>query len=81
MVSGGEFDSDLRRAEKMSALANQLGMESPMELSLRLALAQPNISTVLLGSSDLAQLEQSLSWAERGPLGQEQVNQVLALYS
>jgi L-galactose dehydrogenase/L-glyceraldehyde 3-phosphate reductase len=80
MVSGGDFDSDLRRAERMATLANHMGLESPMELSLRLALAQPNISTVLLGSSDLAQLEQSLSWAEKGALESGQVEQVLALY-
>jgi aryl-alcohol dehydrogenase-like predicted oxidoreductase len=64
----------------MTALAQKMGMESPLELSLRLALAQPNLSTILLGSSDLSQLEQSLSWAERGALTQAHVDEILTLY-
>jgi aryl-alcohol dehydrogenase-like predicted oxidoreductase len=80
MVSGGEFDADVARTQRMAALAEEVELESPMELSLRLALAQPNIATVLLGSSDLAQLEQSLSWAARGPLEQSRVDRVLELY-
>jgi aryl-alcohol dehydrogenase-like predicted oxidoreductase len=80
MVSGGEFDADVSRASRLTLVAQEMGVESPLELSLRLALAQPNLSTILLGSSDLAQLEQSLTWAERGPLSASQVEQVLALY-
>jgi len=80
MVAGGDFDSDVARATRVADLAQKLGLESPLELSLRLALAQPNLSTVLLGSSDLAQLEQSLSWAERGALMESQVEEVLGLY-
>jgi len=80
MVAGGDFDSDVARATRVADLAQKLGLESPLELSLRLALAQPDLSTVLLGSSDLAQLEQSLSWAERGALTESQVDEVLALY-
>lgn len=80
MVSGGEFDADVSRAERMAALAENMGLDSPLELSLRLALAQPNISTILLGSSDLSQLEQSLNWAERGALPEAQVKEILDLY-
>jgi L-galactose dehydrogenase/L-glyceraldehyde 3-phosphate reductase len=80
MVSGGEFDADQSRAARLASMAEEMGLESPLELSLRLALAQPDLSTILLGSSDLAQLEQSLKWAERGALSASQVSEVLALY-
>ncbi|MFN0073131.1 MAG: aldo/keto reductase [Chloroflexota bacterium] len=80
MVTGGEWALDVERTVRLASLADALDLDSPLELSLRLALAQPNLATILLGSSDLAQLEQSLTWAMRGPLSTTEVNQVLAQY-
>ncbi|HLF08325.1 MAG TPA: aldo/keto reductase, partial [Dehalococcoidia bacterium] len=67
----------LRRARALQPLARELGMESVTELALRFALSKPGISTVLVGFSDVAQIEAAARWAERGPLGEEVVRRVL----
>ena len=78
LAEGGEFSSDLGRAQALAALAQELGLENTMELSVRFVLATPAVSTALVGVSDLAQLEAAIRWAERGPLSDAMVQQVLA---
>jgi aryl-alcohol dehydrogenase-like predicted oxidoreductase len=41
-------------------------------------LAKPGVSTVLVGFSDLNQLESAIRWAERGPLPGEVVGRLVA---
>jgi aryl-alcohol dehydrogenase-like predicted oxidoreductase len=68
MVEGGEFEADLDRAVALVRMASDFGLDGPVELGFRFALAKPGISTVLIGFSDLSQLENALGWAEKGPL-------------
>lgn len=77
LVEGAEYGEDLRRAERLARLARDLGLEGPVELALRFALAKPGVSTALVGFSDLSQLRAALRWAERGSLSAEVVRQVL----
>ena len=77
LVSGSEFEHDVARARRLAALADSLALESPLELGVRFALAKPGVSTVLVGYSDLQQLDQVIRWAERGPLPEEAVARVL----
>ena len=37
-------------------------------MAVRFALSKPEVSTVLVGFSDILQLEQAVSWADAGPL-------------
>jgi L-galactose dehydrogenase/L-glyceraldehyde 3-phosphate reductase len=78
LVAGSEYDRDLARAAALPALAAELGLEGPVELSLRFVLAHPHVSTALVGFSDEAQLADALRWAERGPLAPDAVAHVLA---
>jgi aryl-alcohol dehydrogenase-like predicted oxidoreductase len=68
LVGGGEYAADLRQAQSIAALAAEAGLEGPVELALRFALAKSGISTVIVGFSDLAQLRAALRWANRGAL-------------
>ena len=68
-LAGDGYASDLARAERLRALSAELGLESPFELALRAALAQ-DVSTALVGFSDLAQVEDALRWQSRGPLSE-----------
>jgi aryl-alcohol dehydrogenase-like predicted oxidoreductase len=79
LVSGADFDSDVRRAQAMARLARELGLESPAELSVRLIQAKPGVSTVLVGYSDREQLAAALRWTARGPLDPAVVQHVLQL--
>ena len=79
LVSGSGYGDDLQRARNLDALARELGMEGAAELSYRLVLSQPGVSTALVGASDLPQLEDALRRAEHGPLEPAIVERVVAL--
>lgn len=78
LVAGGDFEQDIIRTHRLATIAENLGLESTLELAVRFALAKPGISTVLVGCSDLPQLEQAIAWTERGPLPDDAVQQVAA---
>jgi aryl-alcohol dehydrogenase-like predicted oxidoreductase len=74
---GAGYERDLARARRLEALARELGLESPLELALRFALAKPGISTVLVGYSDVAQLEDAIRWTARGPLPEDAMRNII----
>jgi len=79
MIPGSEYSSDLERARALQAVAKELGLEGPAELSYRLVISHPGLSTALVGASDLSQFEDALRWVERGPLDQAAVERIVAL--
>jgi aryl-alcohol dehydrogenase-like predicted oxidoreductase len=79
VMAGTPYAADLARAQALAPLAAELGLEGPLELALRFALAKAGVSTVLVGYSDLDQLEQAIRWAERGPLPAEVVQRVVTV--
>ncbi len=79
LTSGATYNRDLERARAVEHLAAELGAEGPLELALRFALAKPGVSTVLVGYSDLPQLEDAIRWAERGPLAEDVVRRLVRM--
>lgn len=79
LAGGQPYSRDLERAAALAPLAAALGLEGPLELALRFALSKPGVSTVLVGYSDLAHLEQAVRWAERGPLEEAAVRRIVDL--
>jgi aryl-alcohol dehydrogenase-like predicted oxidoreductase len=77
LVPGDTYEVDISRAVWLDGLAGDLGLESALELSLRLVIANPGVSTALVGYSDMEQLESAIRWAERGPLPAGQVQRAL----
>lgn len=77
-LAGADFAADVARAQALEPLAAELGCESLPELSLRFVLAQPGVSTALVGLSNHAQLDDALRWAEHGPLPAAAVQRVVA---
>jgi len=75
-LAGGGYASDLARAERLGALGAELRVESPFELALRAALAQ-DVSTALVGFSDVTQVEDALRWQSRGPLSEGELTQAI----
>jgi aryl-alcohol dehydrogenase-like predicted oxidoreductase len=78
LAGGSSYTSDLDRAQRLAALARDLGLESPIELALRFGLSKPGVSTVLVGYSDIGQLEEAIRFAGRGALSSDAVRRVLA---
>jgi aryl-alcohol dehydrogenase-like predicted oxidoreductase len=77
LVEGAEYDKDIERARRLTSLAGELGLESPLELSLRFALAKSGVSTVLVGLSAYSHLESAIGWAGRGPLPEDVVQRIV----
>ncbi|MGH2363827.1 MAG: aldo/keto reductase [Chloroflexota bacterium] len=79
IIEGHDIGGHLSRGERLAALAAELGLAGPYELSFRLALATPGISTILIGFSSLAQLHAAIDYVNSGPLPAAAVSQVLRL--
>jgi aryl-alcohol dehydrogenase-like predicted oxidoreductase len=79
LVAGGGYEDDVARSDGPARLAAELGLENALELGLRLALAAPGISTVLVGLSSLEHLQAALRWEARGPLPDTAVDRVVEL--
>src|SRR5579859_4163667 len=79
LVSGGSYTADLERARRAAGLARDLGLSGPVELALRFGLSKPGVSTVLVGYSTLAQLDEAITYAERGPLTPDAIQRVLSI--
>ncbi len=77
LAAGGDFQSDLGRAQALASIAEDLGLENTVELGLRFALAKPGVSTVLVGFSNLAQLNDALRWTDRGALAASAIERVV----
>ena len=77
LVAGSQYDEDLRRAHALIALARENGMTGPVELALRFVLSKAEVSTVLVGFSDTAQVEDAVRWTERGGLPEEMIGRLL----
>ena len=78
LVPGDTYEVDIAKAVWLEGLARELGLQSALELSLRLVISKPEVSTALVGYSDISQLESAIRWAERGPLSADQVQRALA---
>jgi L-galactose dehydrogenase/L-glyceraldehyde 3-phosphate reductase len=78
LVPGDTYEVDIARAVQLESLARELGMESALELSFRLVISKLEVSTALVGYSDMSQLESAIRWAERGPLAADHVQRILA---
>ena len=77
-LAGSAYPDDLERAQRLAPLAAELGLTGPVELAVRFGLSKPGVSTVLVGYSSLAHLEQAIQYAERGALPDAAVQRILA---
>ena len=69
--SGRDYQQDQARAEGFRFLLEEGCAGSMVEASLRFALSNPGVSSVLVGYSSLEHLEQAVEFAGKGPLPPE----------
>jgi L-galactose dehydrogenase/L-glyceraldehyde 3-phosphate reductase len=65
------FGEDVALAQRFEFLVQEGYAESLVEAAIRFAIGKREVSTALVGLSNLAQLEQAVAAAERGPLPAE----------
>jgi len=68
IATGPDYASDVERARALRALVDEGHAASLVEASLRFPLGSEAVSTVLLGYSSLAHLEQAAAAVAKGPL-------------
>jgi len=68
IASGPDYATDVRRARAFEPLVAEGYASSVVEAAFRFALTTDALSTVLIGTSDLAQLEFAAAAAAKGPL-------------
>jgi aryl-alcohol dehydrogenase-like predicted oxidoreductase len=69
--SGRDFEQDESRAREFAFLVDEGIADNMPEASIRFALSNPGVSTVLVGYSNLDHLEKSVEAANKGPLPAE----------
>ncbi len=69
--SGRDYVQDQARADGFRFLQQEGYADNLVEASLRFALGNAGVSSVLVGYSSLEHLEQAVAFAERGPLPRE----------
>ena len=66
--SGADYAADLRRAQRLEPMVSEGHAGSLAELAMRFAIANPALSTTLIGIANLEQFEAAASAVLKGPL-------------
>jgi aryl-alcohol dehydrogenase-like predicted oxidoreductase len=81
MGSGRDYREDVDRTRRFSFLVQEGHVADLVEAALRFVLGKEEVSTVLVGYSDLEQLERAVEYASRGPLPAEVVSRLPAVWA
>jgi len=76
IASGRRFADDVRRAQRFQFLVDEGYAGSLVEAAIRFAIGKAEVSTTLIGISDMDQLEQAAAHAARGPLPGEALDRL-----
>jgi len=80
MVTGGEYRADERRAESLGSLISG-DVTSLPQAAIRFVLMHSGVSVVLVGFSDLGQVEEAASCSGRGPLPDSSMERLRELWA
>ena len=79
MVPGGEYGEDEDRASRLDFLVEG-DVESLPQAAVRFVLMHTGVSVVLVGFSDLGQVEEAASCSGRGPLPEASMKRLRGLW-
>lgn len=80
IASGPDYGTDVARARRFEALVQAGHAGSLIEAALRFIISNDAMTTVLVGTSTLDQLETAIAAVEKGPLPPAALEQVSALW-
>jgi aryl-alcohol dehydrogenase-like predicted oxidoreductase len=81
IATGPDYENDVRRAQALRPLVTEGYVGSLVEASLRFALSNSAVSTVLLGYSSLEHLEAAAAAVAKGPLPATALDRLSALWA
>ena len=76
IATSADLATDVAHAKHFEFLIAEDWVEDLPEAAIRFALSQPDITSALIGLSDLDQLERAIAAAEKGPLPQEALDRL-----
>ncbi len=79
--SGRDYQQDFDRSAGFRFLVSEGYADDLVEASVRFALSNPGVSTVLVGYSNMDHLEQSVRFADKGPLPSEALDRLPQVWS
>ena len=79
--SGRDYQQDFDRSEGFRFLVDEGFADDLVEASVRFALSNTGVSTVLVGYSNLDHLEQSVRFSDKGPLPSEALDRLPQVWS
>ncbi len=80
MTSGTDLDNEMRCAEAVrAALGEEYG--TPAQAALRFVMGNHDLTTRIIGISDLKQLQEALDAVEQGPLPSAAVSKLNELWA
>ena len=68
IASGPDYATDVGRARRLEVLVKEGYATDTIEAALRFVIAQPTLTTALVGTSTVGQLEHAIAAVEKGPL-------------
>jgi aryl-alcohol dehydrogenase-like predicted oxidoreductase len=74
--TSASYANDVALAQKLSFLVQEGYVESLIEAAIRFVIGNTNVSTALVGLSNMAQLELAIAFANRGPLPAEAIERL-----
>jgi aryl-alcohol dehydrogenase-like predicted oxidoreductase len=77
--SGHDYGIDVERARRLAPLVEQGFAADLVEASLRFSIANPGVSTVLIGMARIEELEHAAAAVNKGPLPPEALRQLAVL--
>jgi aryl-alcohol dehydrogenase-like predicted oxidoreductase len=80
IASGPDYTTDVQRAQLLLPLVQESRVEDLVEASLRFAVSNQALSTVLLGYSSQEHLELAAKYIARGPLDREALDRLASLW-
>ena len=79
--SGRDYQQDFDRSAGFRFMVSDGYTDDLVEASVRFALSNPGVSTVLVGYSNMDHLEQSVRFADKGPLPSEALDRLPQVWS
>jgi len=80
LTEGGDYDADVDRARKLQFLVSG-GILSLPQAGIRFALMDKDVSTVLVGYSDIGQIEEAAGCSVEDPFPKNMIDRLQRLWS
>jgi aryl-alcohol dehydrogenase-like predicted oxidoreductase len=81
IASGADLNEDIARANAFMGLVESGVTDSLVEAAIRFAISKAEVSTALVGLSNMAQLEEAAAAANKGPLPTDALAQLPAIWA